>query len=56
MKRSTRAGLSILLIGAALMLPEVSLLGVDFSEFNPYIVLIPQLGIMLVALGWMFSD
>jgi hypothetical protein len=56
MKKTTRAGLAIILIGLAIILPELQLLGIDFSSINSYLMLIPQLGIMTIALGWVMAD
>lgn len=56
MKKTTRAGLGIILIGTAIILPELSILGVDLSAVDPYILLIPQVGLMLIAIGWVMTD
>lgn len=49
-------GAGIVLTGTALILPEVTFLGLDFTTLDTNAVAIIQLGIMIIALGLILKE
>lgn len=56
MNKLAKAGLGIVLIGLAFMLPEISFLGISFGEINNYILMIVQIGLILGGIGYVVSE